>query len=171
MKLLTHEHNDTRLKCQECAEAICPKCMIQCAVGFRCKKCAARFTSHVIQVKPLILAKTAVVAAGIGYAFGLFEEQLSSIGGIYAIVMIFFVGWGIGKVLHRVAQHKLGPKIILGVIVGLLVGYLVSPIRDQIFGAILASGHSPSLANNMISTQFFDMALFAVGVLTPFLRR
>jgi hypothetical protein len=169
--LLTHEHNDTRLKCQECAEAVCPKCMVQCAVGFRCKKCAARFTSHVIQVKPLILGRAAVVAAAIGYAFGMFEEQLSSMGGIYTIVMIFFVGWGVGKILHKVAQYKLGTKIILAVAAGLVVGYLLSPIRDQILSAMLVSGPSASLAKNIISTQFFDMALFTVGVLTPFLRR
>ena len=101
-------------------------------MGNRCRKCADRFTSHLTKVTPKILLKTVFAAAIIGFAFGSIHDFL--FGGIYIWIFIYGIGFLVGRGLHKVADHKLGGKIIATVIGGLLIGALASPARDAMLG-------------------------------------
>lgn len=103
-----------------------------CPVGNRCKKCAERFTSHLTKVPPIILLKTFVAAGVLGLMFGSIHSFL--FGGFYGWLIIYGIGFLVGRVLHRIANHKLGGKIIATVISGMLIGALASPARDAMLG-------------------------------------
>lgn len=125
MKFAEHSCGDSRLTCNDCQGQVCPKCMIECPVGYRCKKCAGKITSHVLQVTPLIVARTIVVAAIVGYVAPLLT-QFS--GGFYAIIITYFVGALAGNLLHRVSGFKLGTAIVTTVLVGAIAGMLANPV-------------------------------------------
>lgn len=180
MELAAHDHSDTRLSCKDCTAPICPKCLVQCAVGFRCRKCADKFTSHVVKVTPSILIRTAIASLPIGYGFGSLETRLLSFS--YTIIvwaLLYLGGMVIGKVLHRVAAHKLGPSVVATVLAALLIGILLSPLRDTIWDIVIAmsapvESGDESPVNSYISlivSHLFSICLFVGGVLTPFLRR
>jgi uncharacterized protein YegJ (DUF2314 family) len=109
--------------------------MEQCPVGNRCKKCADRFTSHLVKVSPIIMVRTAAAAAVLGFAFGHAENML--FGGFYMWIIVYLIGFGAGKLLHRVASYKVGRKVVASMIGGLIVGVLVSPARDVMFGQLI----------------------------------
>lgn len=125
MKFAEHSCGDSRLTCNDCEGQVCPKCMIECPVGYRCKKCAGKITSHVLQVTPLIVARTIVVAAIVGYVAP-FLTQFS--GGFYGIIITYFVGALAGNLLHRVSGFKLGTAIVTTVLVGAIAGMLANPV-------------------------------------------
>ena len=171
-----HDHSDARLRCQDCSEPICPKCMVQCAVGARCKKCAARFTSHVVQTSPAILARTGVVALIVGFVFGSVQSSMMMGYSIFSWLILVAVGIGVGKLLHRIAGYKLGTKIIATVAGALLVGLLLSPARDTTIMYLTALGQPAADAeeggaSSMMSalvTHISAMLVFVAASVSPF---
>lgn len=109
-----------------------------CPVGNRCKKCAERFTSHLTKVSPKILLQTLLAAGVVGFAYGSIHNFL--FGGFFIWFLIYGVGFLVGRGLHKVANHKLGGKIIATVVSGLLIGALASPARDVMLGQSASFG-------------------------------
>lgn len=99
--------------------------MVECPVGYRCKKCAGKITSHVLQVTPIIVARTIVVAAVVGYVA---PYLMQFTGGFYGIVIGYFVGVLAGNLLHRVSGFKMGTAIVTTVVVGAIAGMLANPV-------------------------------------------
>lgn len=127
-----HSCFDSRLTCVDCQTQVCPSCMEVCPVGNRCRKCADRFTSHLTKVSPKILATLGLASVGVGFVFGILQSQLY--GGYLLWFALFFVGFFVGKALHKLAKHKLGTKILATVISGVVIGALLSPARDVMLG-------------------------------------
>jgi uncharacterized protein YegJ (DUF2314 family) len=103
-----------------------------CPVGNRCRKCAERFTSHLTKVSPQILLKTLLAAGLVGFLYG--SVHLFLFGGFFMWFLVYGGGFLVGRALHKVANHKLGGKMIATVVSGLLVGALASPARDAMLG-------------------------------------
>lgn len=166
------DHSETRLTCQDCSGPVCPKCMVQCAVGFRCPTCAGKFQSHAVQTTPWILARTAIAAAVLGGVVG----TVQPFGlGFYGLAFTFFVGILAGRGLHWVAKYKLGPKIVITVAAGLIVGYLVGMAPDLFtFMSAASATTDPAVTRTMTTellTRLITIGLFVSGCLMPFLRR
>ena len=124
-----HSCGDSRLSCVECETQVCPKCMVQCPVGNRCKKCAAKTESHVLRVTPAVATRTFVASAFAGYGFAYVSPFLG--GWFYSWIIVYFLGALIGNVLHKVASYKMGTAIVSIVVGGLIVGSVLNP---QTFG-------------------------------------
>ncbi len=125
MKLAEHSCGDSRLTCNDCEGPVCPKCMVECPVGYRCKKCAGKITSHVLQVTPAIIARTIVVAGITGYVAP-YLAQYS--GGFYGFIIIYFVAVLAGNLLHKVSGYKMGTAIVSTVMIGAIAGMLANPV-------------------------------------------
>jgi hypothetical protein len=163
------DHSDTRLSCQDCSGPVCPKCMVQCAVGFRCPACAAKFTSHAVKVTPWLLARTAAAALVIGYIFG-----VTSPGGMgwMGWILCYVVGIVVGKGLHWVARYKLGTKITTTVAVALVVGFLARALPHfLIYLGQPVGGEEISALSQEFMMQVLSVGIFTFGCLSPFLRR
>ncbi|MBS1953184.1 MAG: B-box zinc finger protein [Cyanobacteria bacterium SZAS-4] len=174
--LAKHSHEDARLRCQDCDEFICPKCMIQCAVGSRCKKCAGRFSSHVVQAGPAVLIRTGLAAVVAGFAFG--SAQIYMLGfSFYAWIVLAVVGFGVGRVLHRIASYKIGVKIAGAVAAGLVVGLLLSPARDLTISYLAALNQPGSgaetggAATGLLTTHLAAMVIFIGCAVSAFFNK
>lgn len=78
------------------------------------------------------MLRTGGAAAALGFLFGSLESSLW--GGIYMWVVLYAVGFGAGKLLHKIASHKLGKKVIATMLGGLLAGALLSPAGPSLLG-------------------------------------
>ncbi|MBX9670091.1 MAG: hypothetical protein K2X93_21000, partial [Candidatus Obscuribacterales bacterium] len=139
MNFVKHDHSDSRLSCIDCSEPICAKCMVQCPVGFRCQKCVSKFKSHLIVISPWIITRTALVCLVIGHVYGWVSPR-DGFGLMLNFVIQFFVGALLGKLIHKVAAHKLGPVIVLTVIIGMAVGMIFSPLGAYLFERTMVIG-------------------------------
>ncbi len=151
IKLPKHSCGDSRLSCVECSEIVCPKCMVECPVGNRCKKCAAKTESHVLKVTPWVAVRTLASAALAAYIFSYVSMFL--FGGYWGWIITYAVGLFIGNLIHKVSGFKLGPVIIGTVLVGMIVGTALNPDTYNAF-----------LPNNKISEQ---LALEDPDLVTP----
>lgn len=168
----SHSCRDSALKCVDCNGQVCPKCFVQCEVGNRCKKCASRFTSHVLLTSPKVLAKLSVAGVLLGVAWGFVQPHLA-IMGMYGYFIQFFAAVFLGKLLHRAASYKLGPKVTAVALLALIIGLAIGPSRDMLLTSIqlsnvsLEDGGDP----NALSGEVICIAIFLVGSLMPFIRK
>lgn len=165
---VNHSCGDSALKCVDCNEQVCPKCFVQCAVGNRCKKCAGRFTSHVLKAPPVVLIRLGLTMAALGLAYGFLAKRLLYMPlGIYGYAVEFFLFFALGKALHRVASYKQGAKVLGSAVAGLVVGLALSPLRDVIITSL-----SPGAgADEAISEYLINLAIMFFGILAPYFRR
>jgi hypothetical protein len=170
---VTHSCGDSALKCVDCSEQVCPKCFVQCAVGNRCKKCAGRFTSHVLKAPPAVLIRLGLVMAAVGFGYGYLAPRLLSTPlGIYGYIVEFFIFLALGKFLHRAASYKMGAKVLGTAILGLIIGLVISPFRDVLMslGSSAQAGAAGG-GNDDASTYLVNLAIMLVGVLAPYFRK
>lgn len=75
-------------------------------------------------------------------------------GGFYMWLVVYAVGFAIGKAIHKVAAHKLGKKVVATILGGLLIGAFLSPASDALLGrnssmtAAIQAAQGMSAANN-----------------------
>lgn len=171
---VNHTCGDSALKCVDCSAQVCPRCFVQCAVGNRCKKCAGRFTSHVLKATPAVLMRLGLAMATLGFAYGYLARHLLYMPlGFYGYVVEFFVFFGLGKVMHRVASYKLGGKILATAVLGLAAGLAIGPFRDLIISALALQGQGGEDGGSgyALNQHLVNLAIMAVGVLSPYFRK
>ncbi len=120
-----HSCGDSRLACSDCGATVCPKCMVECPVGNRCKKCAAKTESHILKVTPGIAIRTFLVAMLAGFAFT-FLNPFGSFS-FYSWIIVYFVGTLVGNLIHRISGYKMGAVIVAVVIAGVALGAVANP--------------------------------------------
>lgn len=121
---------ETYLRCGRCERPICPRCLIQTPVGAKCRDCAQLRKLPMFDIRPLDYLKGfgAGLAAGIGGALLMIFVQIQvPILGIFGLMMVAGVGYGVGEAISRVtrAKHGLWLAIIaaLCVPVGLILAW------------------------------------------------
>jgi hypothetical protein len=159
-----HKCGDCLLKCIDCNAQICPKCLVQCPVGNRCRKCTSRFTSHLLQIDFWVVLR----AFGGGFLAGLLFTGLEGalpLGGFFMLLIVYMVGSLAGNLIFKIAKRKLGPKVAITVAVGLVAGsFSASSAWQHLYGTALeqAMTRNPSAfvarakrstAANMNTTQ------------------
>ncbi|HEY9677807.1 MAG TPA: hypothetical protein V6C76_07345 [Drouetiella sp.] len=160
----SHDHSNSLLRFQDCNDAICPKCMVQCAVGSRCKKCAGKFSSHVVKVTPAIMVKAGICSLLVGFVFGNCLDQVPSYS-FFIWAVLIAAGVAVGKVLHRISSYKMGPTIAAAVAAGLIAGLMVSPARETTAAFIMGGFHAasdPDAQNALTSLALTRMASIVV---------
>jgi hypothetical protein len=91
-----HPKVETRLTCTHCETPICPKCMVVCEVGMKCKKCTTRTFSHVVKAEPRDWILGGLVGFLAGMSFGFVVGHLLFGIGYFALLICFFAGKGMG---------------------------------------------------------------------------
>jgi len=171
---VNHSCGDSALKCVDCDGQVCPKCFVQCAVGNRCKKCAGRFTSHVLKTNPAVLIRLGLAMLLLGVAYGFIGRSVPmATFGFYGYFIQFAIWFAVGKVMHRVASYKQGPKVLATAIIGLLLGLMAGPFRDILITSLSAPPDADEFGYSAYAsgTHLISAAIMVVGVLWPFARR
>jgi hypothetical protein len=132
------EHNcgASKLQCIDCSGPICPRCLVQCPVGNRCKNCTKRFDSHLLKVNFGVIARALLGSAVLGFLFNVLDGFLP-LGGFYMLFLAYFIGGLAGGLLFQISGRKIGPKVATTVAIGLLLGSLSSGLVWQNIQAAL----------------------------------
>ncbi len=157
------DHSKTKLACIDCSAPICPKCFVECAVGNRCKACAGRFESHLLKVPPAIYVRLVIVSA----ASGLILMTLSTMrGGYGGFLFQIFIGYLLGRLIHRVSNYKYGPKIAPIAVISCLLGMMLNHNVSLMLVLFL---YSPDGASFLFSQCLTGVVLGLAGILIPLL--
>lgn len=128
VKCAIHRNIDTNLRCAKCGKPICPKCMVETAVGLRCRDCAR------LQKLPIyrVSIRHYLIAAGTGVGVGVGAGML---WGLVGVILPFFylnlllaagVGYAIGEVIGISVNRKRGTGLAIIAGCAVLLSYIVS---------------------------------------------
>lgn len=162
-----HPQEMTRLRCTECENSICPKCMVMYEVGFKCPVCARKRPSHIMQVSRLQFGIIALFGVAIGHVYGWLHPWLMGIGlfrifglPILGFVLAYLLGKGAGNGLQRIVGHKINPLLGWTAVGGCLAGLLMAgPFLLELFSLFGVVG---SISNNPYSSGT-SSALYVLG--------
>lgn len=105
---------ETALRCGNCGNPICPKCLVVGPVGSRCKDCAKIMKSPIYTLAGRKLAQAIVVALIAGIIMGLIWGFV--IGAVRIGFFSIFIGAGLGWVFTRAMDFATGNKRGNGVV-------------------------------------------------------
>ena len=141
-----HPEVDTGLTCVRCGKYICPRCMVQTAVGARCQECgkAQTIPAYVISLRQYIVAFGVSVSIGavVGIAWGFL---LAAIGWIFFIPWLLAMGAGyvIGESVTTSVNRKRGSGLAAVSVVGVVMAFVLAlaigsgfSIGDLVFGLL-----------------------------------
>ena len=167
---VNHPKTETRLRCNRCGNPICPKCVVQTPVGFRCKQCvkgqqavfySATSLDYVIAVVIGLVAS--IIAAFIISAVGIFITLFlaPAVGGVIAEV----VRWATGR--------RRGRRMWLVVSACIVVGALVAALGSMLPLLFVPEARATLLAAPLALIFRIDLILYvvlAIGVVYARLR-
>ncbi len=127
-----HPDTETELRCQRCETPICPRCMVQTPVGFRCPQCAMLRRPPMYEVAAGDYLRALAVALPLGALLGVAGALLlppSPRAGIFVLVLALLGGAGAGRVLAvaitRVTNGKRGRAVQLVAVAALVFAGVV----------------------------------------------
>jgi hypothetical protein len=104
-----HPKVETGVRCSDCGKPICPDCMVQSAVGIKCRECARMPRSARVTLRPQKAARAAGVAFGVGSGLGVLLAFAGGVGlGFFTLIVAYFVGILTGRATLRGAGYHRG---------------------------------------------------------------
>ncbi|HEX5938904.1 MAG TPA: hypothetical protein VFZ12_00940 [Dehalococcoidia bacterium] len=123
-----HPEIETELRCSRCETLICPRCLIQTAVGARCKDCAAVRKNPIYTVTPaqyaLMIPVSVLGGALVGVAWAFIQPGQLFLG-FFSLFVAAGVGWLMAKAVERAASYRRGLVVQAFAIAGILTAFLV----------------------------------------------
>ncbi|MBE9473233.1 MAG: B-box zinc finger protein [Chloroflexi bacterium] len=121
MHCVNHPDVETYLRCNKCGQPICPKCVVQTPVGYRCRDCVnAQQRVFYADFRPVHYLVAAAVALPLALVAGWLIPSL----GWFAIFLGPLVGGGIAEAAYRAIQRRRGRYTWLVVCGCIAVGVL-----------------------------------------------
>ena len=121
MHCVNHPDVETYLRCNKCGQPICPKCVVQTPVGYRCRDCVnAQQRVFYADFRPVHYLVAAAVALPLALVAGWLIPSL----GWFAIFLGPLVGGGIAEAAHWAIQRRRGRYTWLVVCGCIAVGVL-----------------------------------------------
>ena len=123
----THSDTPTNLRCSNCGKPICPRCMVQSPVGFRCQECGRGPTLPTYDVPVALLLQAAAAALLIGVSGGLAVALIVRplLFGLLYIAAMGGYGYVMGEAVSASANRKRGRLLQLVAGGGILVCLIV----------------------------------------------
>lgn len=157
MKCTYHPDVETSLRCGKCGKPICPREMVQTAVGLRCPDCARLKKLPTYQVTGLYYLRAGGAGLGMaivcGAAWGLLAPFISSFFFLLNILLGAAAGFAIGEVMGLAVNRKRGTGLAVTGSIAVVISYLV---------AVFVPWGMPF--------SFFDILAVAAGVFMAVIR-
>lgn len=118
---VNHPKTETRVRCSNCGDPICVKCMVNSAVGQKCRKCAR------IEYRAGAGGGRRYLAAGAGLLTAAVLQvalMLSPLGGMLSFLLPLVVGYATGSVVKKVGGWGLGSAAAIATGCGVAIGLL-----------------------------------------------
>ena len=139
MHCVNHPSVETYLRCNKCGQPICPKCVVQTPVGYRCRDCVnAQQRVFYADFRPVHYLVAAAVALPLALVAGWLIPSL----GWFAIFLGPLVGGAIANVAHWAIQRRHGRYTWLVVCGCIVAGALPKLLLSLLFlaGLMMDSG-------------------------------
>jgi hypothetical protein len=133
---------ETALRCQQCDQPICPRCLIQSPVGAKCRDCARVVRSPIYTVRGAQLARSVAVAVIGGLVTGLIWGfvLLPFTFGFLSIFLGAGLGYAFTRMLEWASGRKRGPVMIWLAVAGIGLAWAVTllfvPFRVGLYGLV-----------------------------------
>jgi predicted RNA-binding Zn-ribbon protein involved in translation (DUF1610 family) len=120
-----HPGRETRVSCSSCGRPICPDCMVDTPVGFKCPECARLPRSAVVRLRPdrAFRAIAAAFAGGLAMGFGI--VVLQGVGLFFALILGWLIGIGMGELVLWASGRYRGRETALIALGGCIWTYVV----------------------------------------------
>lgn len=158
------DHSDTRLSCTDCSQPVCPKCMVQCAVGQRCPQCTGKFTSHMAKSSTYVLAKTLIFSFASGFGLCCLAVLLNAVMGLlscFNLVIVGFFGVMLGKKIHEAAGYGNTRQYMPYVGIACVAGVLSHPVGWAMIFSLMMGDLS------LIAAAWLPPVLIVLTVMAP----
>ncbi len=124
-----HPKVETYVSCSDCGKPICPDCMVQAAVGIKCRDCARLPRSARVILRPATAARAAGAAFAVGSGFGVVLAVAGGYGvGFFTFVIAYFVGLLTGRAVLAAAGRYRAPATAWIAAAGAAWAYVVPAI-------------------------------------------
>lgn len=121
-----HPETQTGLRCGRCNKPICPRCMVETPVGYRCRQCGEgpRLPTYDIPASFLVRAAAAALAIGIGGGVALVLARVLVHDLLYVAAMGGY-GYLLSRGISAATNHKRGRAMQITAAGGVLVALSV----------------------------------------------
>jgi hypothetical protein len=102
---VNHPSVETWVSCSDCGRPICPDCMVQSAVGIKCRDCARLPRSARVTLRPDRALRAAAAAALAGTGIGVLLAYGIGLGVGFLSLLI---AWGVGLLMGRLVLRASG---------------------------------------------------------------
>lgn len=166
-----HPTITTRLRCSKCGEPICPRCMVETPVGFRCPSCAGLSTGWWGRTPSSLLIRATLigllVALAVGWVWSRFPD--------WQFYLALALGFGVAETMAWAARLQRGRDLQVTAMVVAAVGLLASRLfflTDLGIGPaeVLERLGDPRLRSALQLRPIPDLLFAALALLIPFVR-
>jgi len=167
---VNHPKTETRLRCNRCGNPICPKCVVQTPVGFRCRQCVKGQQAVFYSATPLdyLIAVVIGLVASIVAAF-----IISAVGIFFTFFLAPVAGGVIAEVVRWATGRRRGRRMWLVVSACIVLGALVAALGSMLPLLFMPEARATLLAAPLALIFRIDLILYvvlAIGVVYARLR-
>jgi hypothetical protein len=131
-----HPDVETELACSRCGKPICPRCLVQTAVGARCRECARVTRLPTYELPSLYLLRGAGAALTVGGALGvawslLLPYRLAFLG-LLGLLFAFVIGYCVGEAVSWATNRKRGLALQVMAGGGVIASYIVRNVLEGV---------------------------------------
>lgn len=105
-----HPDVETRLQCAECGKFICPKCVINAPVGYKCKECAKQ--KDEFKKEKIAPVYAYGIALATGSLLGLIIGTLKGFGFLVYWSSCYLLGYALARIITYFLGYSYNPKKI-----------------------------------------------------------
>ena len=124
-----HPKITTKLKCHRCEIPICPKCLVQSDVGFKCINCHKLSLPNINTISYLTQAILIITMCIIGVLSGILIKLIQILLILPAMIDIFYwviLGYALSIISSKIAKGKRSARLVWITSIGIAISYLTS---------------------------------------------
>jgi len=166
-----HPGITTRLRCSKCGTPICPRCMVETPVGYRCPACAGLSGGAWGDLPGSLLVRAAAAGLLVALVVGWLWSRIPE----WQFYLALLLGFGVAEAMAAAARLRRGLALQVLGIAGVAVGLVISRLL------LLAElgPETPALPSRLSDPRFLaalqlrpipDLLFAALALLIPFVR-
>jgi len=166
-----HPAISTRLRCSKCGTPICPRCMVETPVGFRCPSCAGLSGLAWNDVPGTLLLRAALAGLAVALTVGWIWSRVPD----WQFYLALALGFGVAEAMAWAARAQRGKALQLLGVASVALGLVLSRLL-----LLLESGFAPADVTRLFSDARLwtvvqvqpipDLVFAALALVIPFVR-
>ncbi|MCX7624467.1 MAG: B-box zinc finger protein [Thermomicrobium sp.] len=166
-----HPAITTRLRCSKCGTPICPRCMVETLVGFRCPACAGLSGLSWSDVPRALLLRAALAGFAVALVVGWLWSRFPS----WQFYLALLLGFGVAEAMAWAARNQRGQALqafgVLCVGVGLVLSRSLLLVELGLAPEELPRVLSDSRLWTLLQLRPIpDLVFAAMALVIPFVR-